>query len=108
MATCPLATCLLLEWTVLVEAEAAFFAAPVPAFVDVVDFLAVDVAGFLVVEAVAAVNFGAVDFFTVEWVVLVAVVFFAVSALAAGAKTAQTPSQALNDNAIRIRGIDSI
>lgn len=84
------------------------FAAAVPAFADVVDFLAVDVAGFLVEDTVAAVDFGTVDFFTVEWVVLVAVVFFAVSALAAGAKTAQTPSQALNNNAIRIRGIDSI
>jgi hypothetical protein len=57
---------LLVEWTVLVEAEAVFFAAAVPALADVVGFLAVEVAGFLVEDAAAAVDFAAIDFFTVE------------------------------------------
>lgn len=89
------------------EADAAVFAGVVPALADVVGFLAVDEAGFLVEDAAAAVDVAPEDFLTVKWEALVEVVFLA-SALAAGAKTAQAPNQALNNDAIRIRFIDSI
>ena len=92
-----------LEWTVLLDAEPVLAGAVLLA--DVVDFFVVVEGGFLLE---ADVDFAAVDFFTVEWVVPVEVVFLAVSAVTAGAKTVQMPNQAPNNDAIRIRFIDSV
>lgn len=110
-ATCPFDPCLLVVWTVLVEAAAVFAGGVVP-FADVVGFLAVDEAAFLFEDAVAAVDFAPVDVFgevfAAGWEVLVEVVFLAVSAVAATANTAQAPNQAPNNDAIRTRFIDSM
>ncbi len=89
------------------EADAAFFACAALPWADVVDFLAVDEAGFLLEDA-AAVDFVAVDAFAVGWELLVELVFLAESAVAGTANTAQAPNQALNNAAIQIRFIDSI
>ena len=103
---------MLLVWTVFAVADEADFAGTEVPLTDVVDFLAVDEAGFLAEDAMPAVDFVPADVFAVvfavEWAVLVDVVFLAVSAVAATANTAQAPHQATNNDAIRIRFIGSI